>query len=345
MDLQLVAPLRFQYSGLATGVLSGALPQASAEIDVGVLAAHFGVEHFATEAVGVDLSQRSLRLQSGQNLGFEAVSFNVGSVTRDSDQLAGLPGVWTAKPLSRLFDLRTRVEARLRDHRRSPALVVAGGGQSGFEIAAALAGLIERHGVRPDIQLVMSDPGAWAPPAAILRLTRTLERRGVATLTGQVRQRDLDVCVLSDGRRLACDMLVLATGLATAPILSALGLPLAEDGRLRVLPTLQSITDPAVFAVGDCARIDGAVRPAAGVFGVRAAPVLIANLLALNGGDLGRYHPQRRWLSIMDLGDGTGLAQRGPLWCMGRASLALKRHLDLGYIDRMRALSDQPLQD
>ena len=166
VDLQLVAPRYFHYSGLATGVLSGALPRASAEVDVAALTARFSVEHFVTEAVGVDLSTRRLRLQDGGDLGFDAVSFNVGSVVRDPDHLAGVPGVWTAKPLARLFDLRDRVAAYLRRHRRSPALVVAGGGQSGFEIAAALAGLIARHGVRPKIRLAISAPARWGPRGA-----------------------------------------------------------------------------------------------------------------------------------------------------------------------------------
>eukprot|EP01036_Dinobryon_divergens_P039647 gene39647-52294_t len=104
------------------------------------------------------------------------------------------------------------------------------------------------------------------------------------------------------------------------------GLPANDQSRLRVGPTLQSIADPAVFAVGDCSVMEGAARPAAGVFGVRAAPVLLQNLAALgSGAPMERYRPQRHWLSIMDLGDGTGLAMRGGLWWMGRGALALKR--------------------
>jgi hypothetical protein len=58
-----------------------------------------------------------------------------------------------------------------------------------------------------------------------------------------------------------------------------------------------------------------------------------------------RYRPQRQWLSIMDLGDGTGLAMRGRFWWMGRSALALKRRLDLDFIAAMRAPSGEVLQD
>ena len=186
----------------------------------------------------------------------------------------------------------------------------------------------------------------WGPKRAVAQLIATLQRRGVVVLPGEVVERGIGVCRLSDGQSLPCDMLVLATGLSAAPVVASLGLPLSDDRRLRVGPTLQSIADPAVFAVGDCSVIDGAPRPAAGVFGVRAVPVLLHNLAALgSGGRMRRYVPQRRWLSIMDLGDGTGLATRGRLWWMGPVALALKRRLDLGFIDRMRAPSGHMLQD
>ena len=66
------------------------------------------------------------------------------------------------------------------------------------------------------------------------------------------------------------------------------------------------------YVMAMCAVIGGAVRPCAGVFGVRAAPILLENLLALaRHSPLQTYRPQGQWLSIMDLGNGTGLALRG----------------------------------
>jgi len=68
------------------------------------------------------------------------------------------------------------------------------------------------------------------------------------------------------------------------------------------------------------------------------ANVLIVNLCALaNGAALRPYHPQKRWLSILDLGDGAALAMRGRLWWAGRGALWLKRRLDLGFVARSRA--------
>lgn len=342
----LVAPPVFHYSGLASGVLSGALSADRAEIDVAALASRFGVRHIVAEATDIDLANKTVRLTDNQDLSFDAVSFNVGSVTTDRSGLAEEPAVWPTKPLINSVKLKDFVESHIRDHGESPAIVVAGGGPSGFEIAAALAGLAKRRRTRICIQVVTNGNATWGPKRAITQLIASLQRRGVVVLPGEVVERGVGICRLSDGQSLPCDMLVLATGLSAVPIIASLGLPLSGDRRLRVGPTLQSIADPAVFAVGDCSVIDGAVRPAAGVFGVRAAPILLHNLAALgSGAPMRRYRPQRHWLSIMDLGDGTGLAMRDRFWWMGRAALALKRRLDLGFIDRMRAPSGDMLQD
>lgn len=341
----LVAPPTFHYSGLATGVLSGALTPDRAQIDVAELAAHVGVRHIPAEVAAVDRTARRLSLTDGQDLTYDAISLNVGSITDDPLGLGEQPQVWTTKPLSGLLDLRVRLEAEDGGTDPVPAIVVAGGGPSGFEIAAALAGRAARYGRSGDVTLVSRGAADWSPPRAMARLSRALAARGVVVLMGEVRACAGGACDLADGRALPCDLLVLATGLTAAPLIHSLGLPMSETGRLRIGPTLQSITDPAVFAVGDCCVIDDHRRPAAGVFGVRAAPILLHNLAALGGAALRRYRPQRQWLSIMDLGDGTGLATRGGLWWMGRTALALKRRLDLDFIARMRAPSGQVLQD
>jgi NADH dehydrogenase FAD-containing subunit len=327
-------------------VLSGALPPSRASLNVAALAARCGVPHVPAEVIGVDRSARRLSLSSGEEFSYDAVSFNIGSITDFPGDQEGDGATWPVKPLHRLLALRSEVETQIREGGGSPAIVVAGGGPTGFEVAAALAGLCERHGLRPDIHLLRRSPPDWAPPAALARLSSALERRGVVMVDGEAVERGPVACRLADGRALPCDVLVLATGLKAPPVVAGLGLPLSDDGRLRVGPTLQSPEDPAVFAAGDCAVIAGARRPAAGVFGVRAGPVLARNLAALGAGKrMRRYTPQARWLSVLDLGDWTGLALRGGLWSQGRGALALKRRIDLGFLDRLRAASGEVLED
>ncbi len=338
LNLTLIAPPTFQYSGLASGVLSGALEVEAAELDVAALAADFGVRHLPQPVTAVDRDAQTLTLAGGAIELFDLLSLNIGSVTFDPDGLAAQPAVWPVKPLTNLFALRGRIEMEIAHGGPLPRIVVAGGGQSALEIAASLCGLFENAGVRPDVTVVAPDFGGTLPAAARARLMTSLTARGVGFRTSTVVGREADACRLADGAIWPCDHLVLATGLVAPPLIADLALPVDAAGRLRITSTLQSVGDPAIFAAGDCAVIADHPRPAAGVFGVRAAPLLLHNLAALGDSrPLETYRPQRHWLSIMDLGDGSGLAHRGRFWWLGGASLRLKRYLDLGFIRRMRA--------
>ena len=339
VEPHLIAPATFDYSGLASGVLSGALPPESARIDIAALARANDVPHTVSEVTGIDRLSQTLTVRDGSQASYDAVSFNVGSTVDDPHDWIDGQTVWPVKPLSSLLALRSTLETRLATGTAPPVIVVAGDGPTGFEIAAALTGLHERLGSA--VSLTLTGPNAdarWAPWAAGRGLSRALDRRGVTRHPARVVGHGTGFVTLADGQTLPCDHLVLATGLRAPALTQSLGLPLDDLGRIKVAPILCSIGDDRVYAVGDCATIKGDPRPFAGVFGVRAADVLIDNLCALGTGQRPRpYRPQKHWLSIMDLGDGTGLAMRGRLWWRGRLVLVLKRRLDTGFVARSRA--------
>lgn len=335
----LVAPSAFHYSGLATGVLSGALPVGDNWIDIERLASACDVEHVPVTAEAIDHAQGRVRLASGAELSFDAVSLNVGSVVRDAPQLANQSGVWKAKPLSELVDLRAHLERHSGAGHACASIVVAGGGQSGAEVAAALAGLCQRIYGQHDVTLVSPDVSmSWAPEGAARSLVAAFQARGIALIAGRVTGRGDGVCKLDTGAELKCEALVLAIGLDVPPPASTLAVPHDSRGRIRVTTRLNVAGSPSVFAVGDCATIDEHPRPSLGVFGVRAAPVLLQNVCAMARGEaLAEYLPQTRWLSILDLGDSTGLAIRGKCWSRGRGALMLKRWLDKSFIEKVRS--------
>lgn len=302
----LVAPRLFHYSGLATGVLSGALPDAADEIDVARLCARHGIQ-FVDGLFGAAEGERIV-LCDGRRLGFDLASFAVGSHVE-----AAFPAT-AAKPLANLKALRNALRAA-----PGARVVVAGAGPTGTEIAACLAGLSERGGLKLGISLCGPRREEWR------RLDRSLARRGVALFDAKVVEHRAGEAVLGDGAILGCDHLVAATGLAP------------NGPGLDVVETLQSRDDPRIFAAGDCANFLARPLPRHGVFAVRQAPVLLRNLIAAAGGaPLEPYRPQRRWLSIMDLGDGTGFATWGPFAHRSRAALALKRRLDLAFVGQFR---------
>jgi NADH dehydrogenase FAD-containing subunit len=77
--------------------------------------------------------------------------------------------------------------------------------------------------------------------------------------------------------------------------------------------------------------------PKLGVFGVRQAPVLRHNLVAgLLGRQLQSYRPQKRWLMILNLGDGSALAVYGQFHWRGRLSFRVKDWIDRRFLAQYR---------
>ncbi len=331
-DVSLLAPPVFRYSAMASAVATGAVATERACIDVGSLARRGGVRHVVGEVAALDLPAGRARSADGEVVDFDVISLNVGSsvaaTTMEVDE-----AVLRAKPLVGLHELA----ARLAEVSTGSRLVtVVGGGSSGLELAAHLA-------VHPAVALVRvlearATIGADLPSGARRRVQRVLERRGVEVRTDvRVHRLAADRAELDDGTEVAHDLAVLATGLVAAPIVRELGLATEDEDGVPVRATLQHRDHDHVYAAGDCALFLPGPLPRVGVHGVRQAPVLLASLLARRRRDaLPVYDPQRRALSVLDLGGGHGLAVRGGLWWHGRSAHRLKRRIDERWLRRYR---------
>ena len=336
--LVMIDPGTFWYSGLATGMLSGMYPPDQDQLDPRQLIERQGGEFVAARVTAIDTARRRLQLDNGTTLHYDALSLNIGSEIAD-DRLTGQDNVWTVKPISSLWRLRQRLEAQFRTGER-PRLVVVGGGPTGSEIAASLDALARRFDQSPQVTLISRSERLISGNAAGAgcQLARALAGRGIELRLGQrVTDIEPDRVWIDNHPPVSFDHLILATGLKAQRLVRTLGLPFDDEAGLKVTDRLQSIGDSRVFAVGDCADIGNYQLPKLGVFGVRAAPVLGHNLLAvLQQKPLNTYRPQQRYLAILNLGDGRGLATWGPLWWQGRISLWLKDRIDRRFMNSYR---------
>ncbi len=133
------------------------------------------------------------------------------------------------------------------------------------------------------------------------------------------------------------DLAILTTGIVPQRVFLNSGLETAEDGGLLVNDYLQSTSSPDVFGGGDCITIQENRLNRVGVYAVREAPILFHNLLArISGEPLMAFKPQKRYLLIFNLGDGSGLLVRSPWVWKGRLAFVVKDYLDRSFMSKFQ---------
>ncbi len=329
-----VAPPLFWYSGMATGMLGGSYAPAEHQVDAAALAREAGVQFLADEVTGLDPARRLVQLAGRPALPYDVLSVALGST------VAPLPAPdrFAAKPIRHLWALREWLQAEFAAG-AAPRVLVVGGGMTACELAANVASLARRQGGTAVITVLAPAGGVLRQvrPAAAAAVLRALHRAGVTVRQDGPMLGATAITARIPGGEVGFDALVNATGLVAAPVLHRFGLPLGSGGGLLVDSRLRSVADPAVHGAGDCIEFADGKLPRAGVYAVRQAPVLLVNLLAaLDGGTPRVFTPQRRYLWIMNLGDGTGLATYGRLHWHGRAALWLKDRIDRRFMARSR---------
>ncbi|AZI56812.1 hypothetical protein EH165_00115 [Nakamurella antarctica] len=319
-QLHLLAPRYFDYSGVASATAAGALPKNTGRIDVGALAERSGLAFHEGTLVGLDLQKNIAVTSTGGRVSYDVISLNIGSVVAPAGMQVD-PSVMRVKPLSGLAELDDRLTTA-----GPQAITVIGGGASGVELAAHLS--VSPHVTQ--VRLVDSGPaiGSDLPQGARRRIDRFLHARGVDIHTGSaVREIGAQKSICENGSEIPHDLALLAVGLTAPPLLAEIGL--GDERGVPVRATLQHQARDEIYAVGDCARFLPQPLPRIGVHGVRQGPVLYESLLArVEQQPLPVYTPQRLALSILDLGDGVGLAVWGRFWWFGTFALRLKRYID-----------------
>lgn len=334
IELLLISPDGFWYSGLATGVLGGQHDKGQNYLNPETLLSPG--QYIRDQVIGLDIAQRRIHLKRGGDISYDVLSFDLGSVT---PILAGDNyGLVAVKPIANLTTLRSMVEDCIRRGAGFDAgaggVAVVGSGVTAFEVAANLCALATRLGGRMPISIHGRAPLSGLPSGARDFLLRQLTAHGVSFHFGaDVISADAGCLHMADGTQKSYAIAINATGLVPPPILAALGLPLADNGALLTDENLQC--DGGIFAGGDCIAFRGHPLAPVGVHAVRQAPILLHNLLAtLEGRSLRPFHPRRRHCSIINLGDGTGLAVWGRFWLQGRIALLVKDFVDYRFIDR-----------
>jgi NADH dehydrogenase FAD-containing subunit len=322
-----------RYSGMVPGWIAGEHERLRGVVDLAGLAAAAGVELVLGRAVAIDPDARQVTTDAGERIGFDLVSLDTGGVGHATSTLGEDPRLLEIRPIERFVERFDHWRHGQGDGKARAAVV--GGGAGGVELAFAMrngAGL-ER---RPEVTLVTGAAGLLpAMSGAVRRLARAeLARQGIAVLAEDARF-ERGALLAGETSLEPLDIVLAALGSAAPAWPSEGGLATDAAGFVAVDEFQRSLSHPHVFAAGDvAARTDRKVAHS-GVHAVFAGPKLAANLRAALAGEppSERYRPRWNSLYLLTTGDGGAILSYGPLAAKGRWVRALKRWIDLRWID------------
>ncbi|MGJ3230564.1 MAG: selenide, water dikinase SelD [Oceanicaulis sp.] len=335
------------YTGMLPGHVAGHYARPELEIDLVRLARRAGARVILDRACGLDAEAGLVRLENRPPVRFDVASLDVGVRGALPDKDGAAEHAVPAKPLDRFADRFEAFLARLEAREAKPKVAVIGAGAGGVELALACAHRLAE--IRPkgfEVSLIEAreDILAEFPGPARKALKSALAKAGVRVHPGaRLRSVQADSVRLADGAAIESHFTIAAAGPAPWDWIAHTSLAL-EAGYVKVGRTLQSITCANVFAAGDCAHYTHAPRAKAGVYAVRAAPVLFDNLrAALQGREPRRsFDPQGDYLRLVSTGKKSAVAAKWGMSVKGAPVWRVKDRIDRAFMAKLCDL--EPMQ-
>ena len=337
------------YSGMLPGYVAGHYTYDEVHIDLRRLAEFAGARFFRSEAIGLNRHAHELYCSDRPAVRYDKLSINIGSTPKLSDAGTQSTRVVAVKPIRQFNERWLDLLARVQTRPGPMHIALVGGGAGGVELLLAM-----QHRLRQELSALGQDPNSlkfslFTRGASILpthnaavqqRFTRTLQTRGVALhVNAAVQSVDDHGLTTINGEHHLADEVIWVTRAGGASWLKDTGLALDTDGFIKVTDTLQTVTDPDIFATGDIATMVNHPREKAGVFAVRQGAPLARNLrLSLEDQPLRDYHPQRRWLALISTGNQYAVASRGAFSAAGAWLWHWKDHIDRRFMARFNDL-------
>jgi NADH dehydrogenase len=261
------------------------------------------------EVESIDLEKKTVTTSTGFHphphvLDYDHLVLALGTVT-DFRGLRGLPEhAFPFKNLSDALNLRNHViraleEAAIEqeDHalrKRLLTFVVAGGGFSGVEVCAELNDFVREVGARyrgidpREIRVVLVHSQDRILPEMNAKLAdfaqKILRKRGVELLlNARLQAATGEAAILGDGTVIETHTLVSTVPSSSHPLIEALSIPKARNGRIEVEATLAVKGSDHLWALGDCALVpapEGGFAPPTAQHATRQATTVARNIVA-----------------------------------------------------------------
>ncbi len=328
--------LKAPYSGMLPGFIERIWQEEDLMFDLTALSVFAGARLIHQPIAHIDIHNKNVIFKNSAPVSYDVISVNSGAVPDISGihgaQEYGIP----VKPISRFLEKLPEA------HKIGASLAIIGGGAAGSELALAMRARMKKAGIHPEIHIISRSPQLLPQhsKAGARVLSRALLEADIALHCGAAAtQIDSHSVTLESGKKIQADTCLIATAARPADWVS--GLSIAKDSRgfIIVTPSFNLPDFSDFFAAGDIASVTGHEQEKAGVFAVRAGPVLDYNLRAtLTGQRLKHWRPQKRYMALIGLANGKALFLRHPFISSGVTWLKLKHWIDQRFMEKFTKL-------
>jgi len=328
------------YSGMGPGMLGKTYTSAEIRFATRHVVEKQGGTFIRDKAVRIIAGEKKVKLASGETVGYDVISFNVGSFVPRLDLPEDAKDIYTVKPIERLMEAQARILELAAQ--KKITIGILGGGPSSAEVSGNIWQLIRDAGwTMPKITIFAGKRFMSRFPDNVrFKVERSLTRRGIEINTGgYVQSIQSGMVTLASGETRTLDFIFLAVGVKPNPVFSNSGLATGPDGGLLVNEFLQSVDYPEMFGGGDCIYFEKQPLDKVGVYAVRQNPVLYANLMAaLEGRPLQPFDPGGDYLLILNMGGGIGVLRKRWLLLDGKPAFFIKDYIDRKFMKKFQAI-------
>ncbi|HVM33244.1 MAG TPA: FAD-dependent oxidoreductase [bacterium] len=207
-------------------------------------------------------------------LGAKVNTFGIEGVTENALFLKSIEDAQRIRRrVLECFERASRPDATPEKRRQLLNFVVMGGGPTGAEFAAELHDLVHREmkayyePLMGEVRVTIIDVAEFILGAFDKSLrdyaTRHFTQNGIQVKTGSSAVKiEKETIFFKDGTQMPYGLLVWATGIAPTPALQAFPLPKDRGSRVLVDDHLRVQDHPGLYALGDCAAVNGMPLPA-----------------------------------------------------------------------------------
>lgn len=326
------------YSAMVPGFIATEYRREEVDVDLTSFCQSAGARLLVGKVDAFDANRRTLKVAGRPyEFGYDLLSLNLGADAPPPTVASHV----SLRPMSQFLDRLPELDRLMTMGKHPKSFVVLGAGPTGCELAVAFSHRYSAQ--KPDIHVFEKQATLLPQFSSGARkwFLNRFSERGILFHPG-TEPRLSSTHVEWDDKKIRADVILLATASHPPSLLRDCGLALCGQGYARVGHSLQSTSHPEVFAVGDCVHFGPRPSiPRNGVYSVRMGQTLYQNVVAILQGRIPvAFHPQRRYLALLNGGSGQGLLARHALAIPGKLMRWLKERIDREWT---RSLGAEPL--